>query len=95
MMKCLVCGVALLAIVVTGPGCSELSSDYDCRVICDRYKDCFDSDYDADSCFNRCDANASGDNATAERANECQACIEDRSCSESFGCATECVGIVP
>lgn len=83
---------------VSGPGCSDNAVDraYDCDQICDKYRDCADANYDDGACADRCRDNAGDDEAYEDKADECQACIDDRSCvGAAVGCATECAGIVP
>jgi hypothetical protein len=77
---------------VGASGCVKLSS---CKDVCYRYSDCFDSDYDVDDCIDSCISNAREDEQYAEQIDVCHVCQQDRSCSESFGCAGECAGIVP
>jgi hypothetical protein len=80
----------------TAPGCSTIDRIYDCNVICDRYKDCVDANYDDDACAERCQDEAADSEAYQDRADSCQACIDDRSCTGAvFNCASECAGIVP
>jgi hypothetical protein len=90
--------VSLFALAIsfaaTTPGCSTVELAYDCDQICDRYQECFDADYDAGQCASECRANA-GDEAFGNTADECEACIDDRSCTGSFSCVDECIGIVP
>jgi hypothetical protein len=88
MLKLVSFGLTLLL------GCSAVENAYNCDQICDKYKDCFDASYDAEACQNRCEANADDDNF-ADKASSCQSCSDDRSCSGSFACVDECVGIVP
>ena len=67
----------------------------DCAAICDRYQECFDNDYDADECADRCEERAD-DPDHRNQEERCSDCIEDASCGgAAFGCATQCVGIVP
>jgi len=84
----------VIASAATAPGCSSVENAYNCDQICDRYQDCFDANYDADACQARCEDKAD-DAAFADKAEDCQACIDDRSCTGSFACVDECVGIVP
>ena len=84
----------LVASAATAPGCSSVENAYNCDQICDRYKDCFDANYDAEACQASCEDRAE-DAGFADKAEDCQACIDDRSCSGSFACADECIGIVP
>ncbi|HLL25235.1 MAG TPA: hypothetical protein VK427_24035 [Kofleriaceae bacterium] len=83
-----------VAFVTAAPGCSDAENKYNCDKICDRYRDCFDTNYDATACQNRCEDKAE-DDAFAEKASDCESCIDDKSCTGSFACADECAGIVP
>jgi hypothetical protein len=83
-----------LAFVTTAPACSTVENKYNCDQICDRYKDCFDANYDAEACQSDCEDQAE-DAGFADKAEDCEACIDDRSCSGSFVCIDECAGIVP
>lgn len=74
----------------------EIDQELDCKTICDRYADCFDEDYDVEECQSNCSQKAEQDRDHADKVNACEACIDDRSCSEgTFKCTTKCVGIVP
>lgn len=90
--------VSLFTLVVasaaSGTGCSSVENKYNCDQICDRYKDCFDANYDTEGCQSRCE-NKAEDSSFADKAESCQACVDDRSCTGSFACVDECVGIVP
>jgi hypothetical protein len=78
------------------PSCGEADKIYDCQSVCNRYKSCFSSTYDVDGCRSRCKNNADTDMDYQRKADDCEACIDDRSCqSATFSCATRCVGIVP
>ena len=77
-------------------GCGAIDNVIDCHKICDRYRTCFDSSYDTGVCADRCHDQSSADPDYENKANRCEACIDDRSCSAAtFNCATECGGIVP
>jgi hypothetical protein len=84
----------ITSFAVTTTGCSSVENAYNCDQICDRYKDCFDAGYDADGCQSRCEDKAE-DSGFADKAESCQACVDDRSCTGSFACIDECAGIVP
>jgi hypothetical protein len=71
-------------------GCTQAAERVDCNAVCSRYQECFDSDYDVDDCVARC-----SDSDDTNAADECEACIDDASCAESFACTPECAGIVP
>ena len=66
-----------------------------CETICERYQDCFDSEYDVSECVDTCIENSKDEAQYEEQVDVCEVCVEDRSCSESFACAGECAGIVP
>jgi hypothetical protein len=85
-----------LVFAVTSAGCDSVDRIYDCSSICNAYKDCVDDDYDVAACTSECRDNAAESESYEDRADDCQECIDDRSCAGAvFGCAAECVGIVP
>ena len=94
MLKKLSLFVLLLgSIGVTATGCDEADQAIDCNQICNRYKDCFDKDYDVGACVDRCEPMLDSD---PNGADDCEDCIDDRSCASSvFSCAAECGQIVP
>ena len=66
----------------------------DCAQICDRYKDCINSDYNTSGCRDKC--TDMKDPKGTEKIDRCHDCIKGNSCSGSvFKCTTECAGIVP
>ena len=79
-------------------GCDDatdpIKNTITCADVCGRYKDCFDANYDADACQTDCE-NSAEDADYADHAEDCQACIDDLSCTGSFACIDECAGIVP
>jgi hypothetical protein len=75
--------------------CSHVEHDYDCHGICSKYADCVDSSYDVGACTDKCTQKADDDADFADRADTCQACVDDRACSEEFPCIDDCAGIVP
>lgn len=88
--------LSLTALLAVTSGCDAVDRAYDCNQICNKYKDCADPNYDAGACASRCRDRAADSEAYEDRADDCQACIDDRSCAgAAFGCALECVGIVP
>lgn len=79
-----------------GPGCAntiqEIDQAVDCNDLCNRYADCFDSEYDRAACRDRCNETVDND---PRAANDCDTCLDDRACSESFTCGNECFGLIP
>jgi hypothetical protein len=76
--------------------CGEADKIFDCQSVCNRYKTCFDSNYDVGACRSRCKDKADADKTFQDKADACESCIDDKSCSEAtFKCATECGGVVP
>lgn len=77
-------------------GCSAFDAKVDCDTICERYRSCFDSDYDVVSCSNRCQSNANNDNDFDRKVDLCDVCIDGLSCGEAtFQCAADCSSVVP
>ncbi len=84
------------ALWATTPGCGAVDRIYDCNQICNKYEECVNANYDVSACQTRCRDNAESSEAYEDKADDCQACIDDRSCAGAvFGCGAECVGIVP
>lgn len=85
-----ICVGALAAV-----GCGEAERTYDCANICDTYSDCIDDGIDKSDCVDRCEDKGQADPDFAEQADECEKCIDDKSCTEaSVECATKCAGVV-
>lgn len=93
-MMMVVC-LLLLCAGLVGIGCGAIDSFVDCNQICNRYKDCVDSSYDAASCRDTCYQKSREDASYNSKANECDACLADRACSQSLPCTIQCAGIVP
>lgn len=88
--------ISLVAVASISSGCAdEITAAYDCNKICDRYKECFDADYDDGACASRCQDDAGSSEAYDDKASACEDCIDDKSCTGSFSCVDECGGIVP
>lgn len=92
----LVVTIGLVAGVFFGSAsCDEADEIYDCQAICSRYQTCFDSKYDVGACRSKCRDKSSADDQFRAKANLCEACIDEKSCTGSFACVAECSGIVP
>lgn len=79
-----------------GEAADEVTNSIGCGEVCARYSDCFDADYDVEGCTDRCEDDADASEDKEQRLEICNACIDDRSCSEAtFDCTDDCVGIVP
>jgi hypothetical protein len=76
--------------------CGEADRLFDCQSVCNRYKTCFDSAYDVGRCRNTCKDKADADKSFEQKADDCENCLDDKSCSEAtFKCPIQCAGIVP
>lgn len=91
--------LSLVVVMLFSTGCAlvqKIDTAIDCGGICARYASCFDSKYDTSACESRCRKSASKDSDYRRKADMCNACISERSCaSAGFGCATECISVVP
>jgi hypothetical protein len=77
-------------------GCGAIDTVVDCQAICARYSSCFDAAYSVSSCTERCRVSSTEDREYRRRADECNACIDERACSTAtFNCAAKCSGVVP
>jgi len=87
---------ALIGSVLGGGCANEIDRVTDCQDICARYSDCFDASYDVSSCRTRCADNARATESFDQKVDQCENCLDDRSCSSAvFACTTECATIVP
>lgn len=74
----------------------KIDTVIDCQGICDRYRSCFDDQYDVSACASRCRKTASEDPDFRRKADVCNACINQRSCvAATFACGAECLSVVP
>lgn len=74
---------------------SEIDEAANCNSVCNRYRDCFDNNYDTETCYDECQAVVDG-SGDPHAADNCESCIDDMSCAGGvFNCATECGALVP
>ena len=77
-------------------GCNPIDAAIDCHAICKRYQSCFDMNYDLVVCETHCRDRSATDTDYRHKADQCSACIDDRSCATAtFNCGVECSTIVP
>jgi hypothetical protein len=85
-----------LAFIGCSEAADEVTNTVNCASVCNRYQECFDSDFDVEGCTDRCEDDADASENREERLESCDSCIDDKSCSEAtFNCASQCAGIVP
>jgi hypothetical protein len=85
----IIAAVSLFAV----PACDEADEAFDCANVCDKYDECV-GDVDTDQCIDSCTDWADENENNADRLDDCEECVEDRSCVESaFGCVAECAFI--
>jgi hypothetical protein len=88
--------LSLILSFPAGLACDGVKAAFDCQDVCSRCKSCFDSSDDVGACRDRCRSKAEQDDSWQRKASSCSSCIDDKSCtSATFGCAADCVGIVP
>jgi hypothetical protein len=76
--------------------CDTVDAAFDCQSVCERYRDCFDKDYDVGACRSSCRTESANDSTVRSKADACEACIDDMSCSGAvFNCGQTCGAIVP
>ena len=93
----LLAAVSLIAVVVFSGmiGCGRVDDYVDCNKICNSYKTCVDSQYDVGECTDYCYKKSREDVDYNRDANECNACLEGRACTESLPCAVQCSTVLP
>ena len=85
--------VAALFSIFTGviaAGCGEAEELADCQAICDKKQECVDGEYDVDACRNDCEAKSDSDEEYRQEANECEACLDGKACTEAISCLDNC-----
>ncbi|MEA2701127.1 MAG: hypothetical protein QOI66_5398 [Myxococcales bacterium] len=88
--------IGIVSVVAGTSSCDSVDAAFDCQAVCSRYRDCYDSTYDVGKCRDNCRTNADNDAAKRQKADDCEACIGDKSClSATFSCAAACAGVVP
>jgi hypothetical protein len=92
--KALICS-SLLAIAAGFSACSDVTdpvtTKIDCSSVCDRYKECFDDDYNTGKCKDDCENLAEDNDAKQDQLDQCDDCMDDKSCtSATFACAGQC-----
>ncbi len=93
MFKLLIRASLMMTVLLTA---GAIDAAFDCDTICNRYKDCFDGDYDVSGCATRCRNSAEGDTEYYQQVDRCEACISDEACtSATFSCFSECSSVVP
>ncbi len=73
--------------------CNPTDETVDCIQICDNYQDCEQDNFDRSECASLCESKADVDDAFGQAVDDCQACIDNKSCSEQDACAAECAGV--
>lgn len=76
-------------------GCGAVENAVDCNSICNRYKSCYDKNYDSGACQTKCRNNANSDTSYMAKAGKCQSCMDDKSCAAASFTCPDCLGIVP
>ncbi|HET7541455.1 MAG TPA: hypothetical protein VFK05_16380 [Polyangiaceae bacterium] len=87
--------VLLSSLSLVGVACSAadpITNKWDCHAVCQRYADCFDSNYDVNACKDRCESSASNSDAKQQKLDDCHDCIgEHDSCVDDIAhCSSSC-----
>src|SRR5580765_6498131 len=77
----------LVAFVAGAVGCRKVETAFDCQVVCAKYRECFDANYDVGACRARCAQRASAEPHLRKKADACESCIRGHSC---MGATFEC-----
>lgn len=94
-MKTILSFAMLGLLGVMSIGCDAAENAVNCVQICNRYKDCYNKDYDSSACQTRCRTNANSDSSYMGKASACEACMDDKSCASAAFSCPPCLGIVP
>ncbi len=85
--------VAVLFSTFTGilaVGCGEAEELADCQAICEKKQECVDGEYDVSACRSDCESKSDSDEDYRQEANECEACLDGKSCTEAISCLDNC-----
>lgn len=99
-MRSLILSLTIAAGLVAGiassnVGCSAADAAYDCHQVCSRYHECIDKNSDEGDCASKCRDKAADDKSYRQKADDCESCINDKSCAgAALGCPV-CIGIIP
>lgn len=85
-----------LGLLIGASACGKFDAKLDCDAICERYRSCFDTDYNVSSCSDRCQDSANADDNFDRKVEICDTCIDGISCTATaFECAADCSSIIP
>jgi len=95
-IKALLACAALALGACADDAIEDIDEAGDCEEICDKYQECFDSNYNTGTCYDNCTEMAD-EMSRQDQEDECADCIDNNdSCGEAtFACTAECVTIVP
>lgn len=75
---------------IVSVGCGEAEELADCQSICAKKQECVDSEYDVSNCRSDCESQSDSDEDYRQEANECEACLDGKSCTEAISCLDNC-----
>jgi hypothetical protein len=88
-------GIALALGLMSCSTADKIENKITCSDVCNRYRDCFNANYDTAACSDKCEAEANTNQDKDRRLELCNTCIDDQSCTSAvYDCATDCAGII-
>jgi hypothetical protein len=93
MKKQLIYQFTLCFLLLAGGSCDKAEAALDCQGVCDRYKDCINSDFDATACASNCRDKADDDDFRND-VDECDDCLGGSCVNDATQCATECASVI-
>lgn len=88
-------GLLALELALSCGAADKVENKITCSSVCNRYKECFKSDYDVKSCTDKCESEANASEDKDRRLERCDSCIDGQSCAgATLDCADDCAGIV-
>ena len=72
---CVILGLCWGLALASCSSVDEVTNSIDCHTVCQRYADCFNSDYDVDGCSDRCETNADSADDRQRKLKACDTCI--------------------
>jgi len=86
---------SLFSITAAFGACSDATdpvvTKIDCASVCNRYQECYNSNFDDDKCKDDCENLAEDSDVKQDQLDACDDCMDDTSCTAAtYKCATAC-----
>ncbi len=84
--QAVVIGAMVLGVLLPPTGCG-LKEYINCKALCQKKRDCVDTNYDVGSCTSTCSDNANASTDYARKVDTCKECLSPLACADYKGAA--------